>query len=78
MKWDDPASRILIGPVMLRNLEEQAKIRKHLNEAQDCQKIYTNAHRFEREFLVGDHVFLWIRPKKSFSKLGNCTKLIPN
>ena len=30
-----------------------------------------------REFSVGDHVYLRVRVKKSSLKLGNCTKLSP-
>ena len=33
-------------------------IREHLVTAQDRQKKYADAHRFDRHFFVGDMVFL--------------------
>ena len=43
----------------------------------DRQKRYVDKHRVNREFSVGDHVYLRVRVKKSSLKLGSCAKLSP-
>ena len=57
--WLDRKDLVIVGPEMI---EETAKIvdliRKRMKEAQDRQKSYTDLHRRNLEFEVGDHVFL--------------------
>ena len=61
---------------MLKEMEEEVvKIRQNLNVAQDRQKSYADKNRVNREFNVGDHVYLRVRAKKSSLKLGSCAKL---
>ena len=55
--------------------QEVVKIRQNLKVAQDRQKIYADKHRFNREFSVGNHVYLIVREKKSSLKLGSFAKL---
>ena len=38
--------------------QEVVKIMKNLKASQDRQKIYADKHRLDREFSVGDHVYL--------------------
>ena len=57
--------------------QEVLNIRQNLKAAHDRQKIYADKHRVNREFSVGDHVYLRVREKKSFLKLGSCAKLSP-
>ena len=57
--------------------KEVAKIRQNLKAAQDRHKSYADKHRVHREFSVGDHVYLRVRPRKSSLKLGICAKLSP-
>ena len=45
--------------------------------APDHEKRYADLKREHKEFSVGDHVYLRVKPKKSSLKLGNCTKLAP-
>ena len=59
LSWDNLDDRTLLGLDMLLNLEQQVKrIREHLITAQDRQKKYADKHRIDRQFLVGDKVFL--------------------
>jgi hypothetical protein len=51
------------------------KIKKNLKEAQDRKKVYAEKNRIDREFKVGEHVLLKVKPKKISLKLGSCTKL---
>ena len=50
-------------------------INTNLKVAQDRHKSYAYKNRTTRQFQVGDHVFLKVRPKKSSLNLGNCSKL---
>ena len=56
---------------------EVVKNKKNLKATQDKQKHYANKHRVNREFSVGDHVYLRVREKKSSLKLGSYAKLSP-
>ena len=63
---------------MLKEMEQEVlKIRQNLKEAQDRHKSYADKHRMNREFIVGDHVYLRVRPRKSSLKLGSCAKFSP-
>jgi hypothetical protein len=66
----------VVGPDFLREMKEQMiKIKQNLKAAQDRQKIYADKGRTQREFKVGDHVFLKVKANRSSLKLGNCSKL---
>ena len=57
--------------------EEVVKMRKKMKATQNRQKSYVDKHRVQREFNVGDHVYLRVRPRKSSLNLGSCAKLSP-
>ena len=57
--------------------QEVVKIRKNLKVAQDRHKIYADKHRVNREFNVGDHVYLRVRESKRSLNIGSCAKLSP-
>ena len=48
-----------------------------MKAAQDQQKIYVDKKRSYREFKVGDHVYVRIKPKKSTLWWTTCAKLAP-
>ena len=76
--WDNPVNRVVLGPKLLKEMEQEVvKIRKNLKVAQDRYKSYAGKHRLNREFSVGDHVYLKVKAKKSSLKLGSCAKLSP-
>jgi len=78
INWPDPASRILSGPDMLTEMEQDMQvIKKNLKETQDRQKSYANRNRLFKEFLVGEHVYLHIKSKKILLRIGSCAKLAP-
>ena len=63
---------------MLKELELIVKhVQKNLKTAQDRQRIHANLKRTPKEFQVGEHVFVNIKPRKSSFKLGSCAKLAP-
>jgi hypothetical protein len=51
------------------------KIKKNLKATQDRQKVYADKNMTVREFKVGEHVLLKVKPKKISLKLGSCTKM---
>ena len=55
--------------------KKDVKIRQNLKATQDRQKRYADKHRVNKEFSVGDHVYLRVIAKKSSLKLGSCAKL---
>jgi hypothetical protein len=76
VSWDNPADRVVLGLELLKDMEDQVvKIKQNLKLAQDRQKFYANKNKTTREFKVGEHVILKVKPKKSSLKLGSCTKL---
>ena len=67
-----------MGPELIQEMEEQVKqIRPQLKEAQDRQKSYADPHRIDHSYVVGDQVFIRIRPNKSTIRFGKGTKLSP-
>ena len=49
----------------------------NLKVAHDRQKSQADLKRTPKEFQVGEHVFIKVRPKKSSLRLGSCAKLAP-
>ena len=78
MTWDNPVNKIVLGPELLKEMEQEVvNIRKNLKASLDRHKIHANKHRVNREFNVGDHLYLRVRERKSSLKLGSCAKLSP-
>jgi hypothetical protein len=76
VSWDNIADRAVVGPELLKEMEEKMlKIKQNLKVAQDRKKRYADKNRTHREFKVGDHVFLKVKANRSSLRLGNCLKL---
>ena len=70
--------RLVLGPELLKEMEEIVKqVEGYLKIAQDQQKSEEDLKRTPKEFHVGEHVFIKVRPKKSSLRLGSCAKLAP-
>jgi len=52
-------------------------IRRNLKEMQDKDKSYENKHRVFKEFQIGEHVYMHIKPKRSSLRIGSCAKMAP-
>jgi hypothetical protein len=73
---DNPTDREIVGPELLREIEEKiSKIKQNLKVSQGRKKIYVDKGRIHREFCIGDHVFLKVKANRSSLKLGNYSKL---
>ena len=79
MTWDNLVNRVVLGPELLKEMEQEVvKIRHNMKAAQDMQKSYADKNRVNREFSVGDHVYLRVvRPGKVSLMLVICGKLSP-
>jgi hypothetical protein len=67
---------VVLGAELLKDMEDQVvKIKKNLKASQDRHKVYADKNWTTREFKVGEHVLLKVKPKKISLKLGSCTKL---
>jgi hypothetical protein len=53
------------------------QIKQNMKTAQDRQKSYVNRKKTPREFKIGDHVYLKVRPRKSSLRMGACSKMTP-
>ena len=53
------------------------QVQSNLNIAQDRQKSHAYLKRTQKEFQVGEHVLVKVKPKKNSFKLGSCAKLTP-
>jgi hypothetical protein len=76
VRWDNPTYRVVLGPELLKDMEDQmVKIKQNLKATQDRQKVYADKNMIAREFKVGEHVLIKVKPNKISLKLGSCTKI---
>ena len=68
----------MLGPELLKEMEQIVKqVQENLKVAQDRRKSQADLKRTPKEFQVGEHVFIKVRPKKISLRLGSCAKLAP-
>ena len=67
-----------IGVELLKELELTMKhVQSNLKTTQDRQKSHADLKITLKEFRVGEHVFVKVKPRKRSFKLGICAKLAP-
>jgi hypothetical protein len=77
VSWDNPSDRVVVGPELLMEMQENMmKIKHNLKVAHDRKKSCVDKGITHKEFKFDDHVFLKVKSKKSSLKLGNCSKLV--
>ena len=58
---------------MLAKMEQEMQvIKRNLKVAQDMKKSYVDQHRAFKEFQVGKHMYLCIKPKRISLRIGSC------
>ena len=63
---------------LLKELELIAKqVQINLKIALDRQKSHVDLKRTQKEFQVGEHAFVKVKPRQNSFKLGSCAKLAP-
>eukprot|EP00253_Pinus_taeda_P030645 PITA_30645 len=78
ISWSDLVSRVIIGPNMLANMEQEMQvIKKNIKTAQNRHKSYVDRNRLFKEFQVGENEYMHIKPKKISLRVGSCAKLAP-
>jgi len=76
--WDEVGEKYLIGPEMIQDMKDKISIiRRRMLTAQSRQKSYTDKHRRQLEFNVGDLVYLKGSPMKGVMRFGKKGKLSP-
>ena len=79
ISWSNPVDRLVLGLELLKEMDLIVKqVQGNLKIAQDRQKSQADLKRTQKEFQVGEHVFIKVRPKKSSPRLGSCAKLAPH
>ena len=69
---------MVLGPELLKEMEEIVKqVQENLKVGHDRKKSQADLKRNPKEFQVGKHVFIKVRPQKSSLILGSCAKLAP-
>jgi hypothetical protein len=79
--WALPEQPIDLGafvPTTKIIANNMQSIRKRIKEVQDQNKSYAYAHSIDRNYEVGDEVFLRVKPHKSSFKFGKVDKLSPS
>ena len=65
--------RLVLGPELLKEMEVIVKqVQGNLKIAQDWQKSHSILKTTPKEFQVGEHCFIKVRPKRSSLRLGSC------
>ena len=78
ISWSNLVDRLVLGPELLKEMELIVKqVQGNLKVAKERQKSQADLKQTQKEFQVGEHVFIKVRPKKSSLKLGSCAKLAP-
>ena len=78
ISWSNRVERVVLGPELLKEMELIVKkVQGNLKVEQDRKKSQANLKRTQKEFQVGEHIFIKVRPKKSSLILGSCAKLAP-
>ena len=53
-------------------------IKNNLKETQDSHNIYVEKTKLFKEFMVGEHVYFRIKPKKRSLQIGSCVLTLEN
>nr|GFD40862.1 retrotransposon protein, putative, Ty3-gypsy subclass [Tanacetum cinerariifolium] len=70
--------RLIEGPELIEITNKKVAVAKEkLKEARSRQKSYTNKHRRDLEFQVGDRIFLKVSPFRGVKHFGIKGKLSP-
>ena len=79
LSWGNLEDRKVSGPHMLAQMETTVKqIYKHnLKTTHDRKKSYADTKIASKEYSVGEHVFVRVKPKKSTLRTRVCAKLAP-
>ena len=76
--WDEVGEKEILGPDLVQRTRDIIKlVRGRLVAAQDRQRKYADPKRKDKEYEVGDMVFLKVSPWKGLMRFGKKGKLSP-
>ena len=76
--WDNPMDRLMLRHDLLKELEQLVtKVQVNLKESQDRQKSYTDKKIKDKDYQIGDHVYLKVKAKTNLLRFGRCGNLTP-
>lgn len=76
MNRDNVGERKILGLEIVQQASKVTKsIREKMKVAQSRQKSYSNSKKKNREFVIGDKVFLKVAPMKGVMRFGKKDKL---
>lgn len=76
MNRDNVGERKILGLEIVQQASKVTKsIREKMKVAQSRQKSYSNSKKKNREFFIGDKVFLKVAPMKGVMRFGKKEKL---
>ena len=68
----------MLGPELLKYMELTMKhVQRDFKASQDRKKSYVDLKGTQREFQVGEHVYVRVKPRKRSLRLGKYSKLVP-
>ena len=78
ISWSNSVDGLVLGPKILKEMELIVKlVQGNLKVSQDQQESKADLKWTQKEFQVGEHVFIKVMPKKISPRLGSYTKLAP-
>ena len=78
ISWSSTVDSLMLVSDLLKYMELSVKlVQQNLKASQDRKKSYADLKITPREFHVGDHVYLKVKPKNSTLILGKYKKLEP-
>ena len=78
MSWGNLEERLDLGPDMLAQMEDMVQqIKQNLKMTQNMHKIYADRKQTAKEYKVGEHVFLRVKPNKRKLRTRLYAKLAP-
>jgi hypothetical protein len=78
LSWSQTKECKIFGPDLVIEVEKKVRvIQENLRVAQSKQKSYFDKRRNPLQFVVGDHVYLWVSPTKGVQRFGVRGKLAP-
>ena len=78
ISWSNLVDSLVLVPELLKEMELIVKqVQGNLKVSQYRHKSQADLKRTQKEFQVGEHVFIKVRLKKSSLRLESCAKLAP-